>query len=233
MDVESPSNSVDGQLQTYSPSLDPARVDLTLDFTAIAILTVSKPPRLPTYGGHLVPRPPLSMVGTTATEVVVRLQGLCQVIENLNESPIERRVIRVPLDLMRPYATTQRWRSIMLSAQKLGTFAGLLDMCGMLRTPQRHTGTTLTMLSDTKIHHVVMRFLYGSNYVTKNFHRYLKSLPQVYGIQHPYKYTLTMLYRHYFSMIACLLFPNLTTATSVLLHRPVPFMGKVVASLVL
>ena len=77
-------------------SLDPARVDITLDYTAIAILTIGKPPQPPTYGGHPVLRTLLSKVGTTAAEIVVRPQRLCDVIETLNNSPIERTMIRVP-----------------------------------------------------------------------------------------------------------------------------------------
>ena len=70
-------------------SLDPARVDITLDCTAIAIVTIGKPPRLPTYGGHPVLRTLLSKVGTAAAEIVVRLQWLCDFIEILNSSPID------------------------------------------------------------------------------------------------------------------------------------------------
>ena len=46
-------------------SLDLARVDITLDCIAIAIVTISKPLRLSKYGGHLVPRTLLSKMGTT------------------------------------------------------------------------------------------------------------------------------------------------------------------------
>ena len=183
-------------------SLDPARVDITPDCTAIAIVTISKPPQLPTYGGHPVLRTLPSKVGTTAAEVVVRLQRLRQFIEILTESPSERTMIGVPQDVMRPDATTQRWQPLMLSVQKPGTFAELLDVCAMLGTLQRHTGNTLTILPDMKIHHALMRFLYGGGYVTRNFYRYLKSLPQVYGIWHPYKYTLTLLYRQHLPIIA-------------------------------
>ena len=63
----------------------------------------------------------------------------------------------------------------------------------MPRTLQRHIGNTLTILSDMKIHHALMRLLYGGNYVTRNFHCYLESLPQVYGMWHPYEYTLALL----------------------------------------
>ena len=131
-------------------SLGPARVDITLDYTAIAIVTITKPPRLPTYGGHPVVRTLLSKVGTTAAEVVVRLQRLHEFIEFLNESPVERTMIRAPLDVMRPDATTQRLQPLMLSAQKPGTLAELLDVCGMLCRLQRHTRNTLTILCDMK-----------------------------------------------------------------------------------
>ena len=60
---------------------------------------------------------------------------------------------------------------------------------------------------------------------------YLKSLPEVYGIWHPYKYTVTLLYRQYLPMIACLLLSHPTTETSVLLHRKVPLVEKLVAAL--
>ena len=87
-------------------SRDPARVDITLDCRAIAIVTISTAP-LPTYSGHPVLRTLLSKVRTTAAEVVVRMQQLREFIESLNERPIERTIIRVPLDVMWPHATTQ------------------------------------------------------------------------------------------------------------------------------
>ena len=53
----------------------------------------------------------------------------------------------------------------------------------------------------------------------------------MHGIWHLYKYTLTLLYRQYLPIIACLLFPNFTTESLVPLHRKVPFMEKVVGAL--
>ena len=48
---------------------------------------------------------------------------------------------------------------------------------------------------------------------------------------HSYKCTLTLLYRQYLPTIAPLLFSNLITETSVLMHHKVPFMEEVVAAL--
>ena len=186
---------------------------ITLDCTAIAIVTIRKPPQLPTSGGHPVPRTLLSTAGITRVDVVVRLQWLCEFIETLNESPIERLMICVPLDVMRPDATTHRWQPLMLSEQKPGTLAKLMDVCGMLRKLQRHTRNTMTISSDMKIHHAMIKFLCGGSYANGDFHRYLKALPQVCGIWHPYKYTVTLLYRQYLPIIASLLFSSRTTET--------------------
>ena len=97
-----------------------------------------------------------------------------------------------------------------------------VDVCGMLSILQRHTGNTMIILCDMYIHHALMRFLYGGSYATKGFQRYLKVLPQVYGTRHPYKYPLTLLYTQHLPIIACLLFSNLTTETSFLLHHVSP-----------
>ena len=172
-----------------------------------------------------------SKVGTTAAKVVVRPQRLPVFIQISSESPIERTMACVPLDMMRPDATRQRRQRLMLSAHKPGILAELLGVCGMLCTLHRHPGNTLTIPSNMEIHHALMRVFYGSSYVTRNIHRYLKYLPQVYGIWHPYKYTPTLVCKRYLRIIACLLFLNLTTEISVLVQRKVPFMEKVVAAL--
>ena len=99
-------------------SLDPIRVDITLDCTAIAVVAISKPPQLLTYGGHPVLHTLPSKIGTTAAEIVVRLQRLCDFIETPNDSPVDCTMIRVPLDVMRPDAAAQQWQPRMPSAQK-------------------------------------------------------------------------------------------------------------------
>ena len=43
-------------------------------------------------------------------------------------------MIRVPLDVMRPNATTPPWQPLMLSVQNQGTLAVFWDVCGMLCT---------------------------------------------------------------------------------------------------
>ena len=95
-------------------SLDPPRVDVTLDCTTIAIVTINKPPRSPTYRGHRALRTMLSKLGSTATKVVVRLQRLREFIGTLSESSIDCTMIRVPLDVMWSDATTRRWQPLVL-----------------------------------------------------------------------------------------------------------------------
>ena len=113
---------------------------IALDCTAIAIVTIHKPLWLPTYDGHPVLRTLLSKVGTTAAEVVVRLLRLREFIKMLNESPIERTMICVPLDVMRPDATTHRWQPLMLSEQKkTGNFGRAVGCVRhALYTPKAH-----------------------------------------------------------------------------------------------
>ena len=91
----------------------------------------------------------------------------------------------------------------------------------------------MPLLVDMKIYGYIMRFLYGRDYHTCNVRFWLKDVPLLYGAWHPYKYTLTLIWRKFFPIISQLLssVPHMTE--DVPANRGVQYMEKVMGGCVL
>ena len=87
-------------------SLHPVGVGITLDCTVGAIVSISKALRLPPYNGHARLRSLLYNVRTNAIEAVTCLQRPRAFIDTLNEGPIDRTIICLPLEVMPPDSIT-------------------------------------------------------------------------------------------------------------------------------
>ena len=57
---------------------------------------------------------------------------------------------------------------------------------------------------DMKIRYKLLKYLYGQSYLSWNFQLHWSSLPLIYGVWHPYKHMITMLYRNFMPII-CLI----------------------------
>ena len=55
-----------------------------------------------------------------------------------------------------------------------------------------------------KIHYELLKYLYGHSYTSWNFQLHWASPPLIYGVWHPYKHMITMLYRNFMPII-CLI----------------------------
>ena len=98
---------------------------------------------------------------------------------------------------------------------------------------QRHTGKTMPLLIDMKVHNAFMRFMHERDYLHFTFRHFMKHIPIVYGGWHPYQYCLTVTYRKFLLVIAVLLGRELNATQEVPSNRRVQFMEKVFAGLLL
>ena len=63
------------------------------------------------------------------------------------------------------------------------------------------TGHDLPLRVDMKIDYDLLKHLYGQSYTPWNFQLHWSSLPLIYGVWHPYKHMITMLYRNFMPII--------------------------------
>ena len=60
----------------------------------------------------------------------------------------------------------------------------------------------LPLCVDMKSHYELLKYLYGLSYTPWNFHLHWVSLPLIYGVWHPYKHMITLLYRSFMPLIS-------------------------------
>ena len=54
----------------------------------------------------------------------------------------------------------------------------------MVSEVQCHTGKSMRLLIDMKVHNALMRFLHGRDYVHFTLRHFLQHIPIVYGVRH-------------------------------------------------
>ena len=77
-----------------------------------------------------------------------------------------------------------------------------LKLVNMIRYLQHTTPHDLRLCVDMKIHYELLKYLYGQSYTPWNFHLHRASLPLIYGVWHPYKHMITLLYQSFMPIIS-------------------------------
>ena len=211
-------------------TVDPLNQDKSLSLVVTAILHV---PIHPMYPGHLT-RPQL--VGNLDTRRMTLLSTrplLLQAMRHLTSSPVERTFIRVPLDVVRHDAISPQWRPFYTSDNPPGTHSELLKVLEMCSTVQQHTTHSMPLCVDMKIHGAVLKMLYSPSYERWDMHRFLRAMPLMYGIWHPYKHCLTLIYRRFYGLLMLLERPELKFGDKVPTRFKVAHMERTIASLLL
>ena len=89
----------------------------------------------------------------------------------------------------------------MLSELQSRTQSDLHGLVLAVSEIQDHTSCVLPILIDEKIHYSIMKMIYSVSYHEYNVGHKLCQTPRVYGIWHPYKYTVTVTYRLFFPLM--------------------------------
>ena len=114
---------------------------------------------------------------------------------------IQRTFVRVPLDIVWQNVLSLRWQPMMLSQLRCDTTLYHLKLLNTIRHVQRATRHDLPVCVDMKIHYELLKYLYGQSYTPWNFQLPWSSLPLIYGVWHPYKHMITILYRNFMPII--------------------------------
>jgi len=226
--------------ERYSP--DPQRPVRSLNVTAFGILFLHSTEDTPAsrtrrrslgrFTGHPDPSTVSSNVDSRATDADTAFAKLGRKVAQLLDEDRTYGDIRVPLDVVRSDRPRRQWRTLSLSENRVGTAVELVGVLGEVVEYQRRAGAILPLLVDEKIHYSIMKMLYSSTYAHLAGRAYLRQVPLVYAAWHPYKYTLTLVYRAFLPVFALLESTGIPRVGEELRHcRKVVYMEKMVAAL--
>ena len=228
--------------ERYSTS--PSNPVLSQNVTAMGVLLLRSTLEGPAQATRSHQLPPFSPVLTlhhmtirvnnTTSGVVTAAAKLGDVVQRMVTAPLQGAWIRVPLDLHRPQVTSLQWRALALSQMRVSNADELLQVLRDVLAVQQQVGSDLLLLVDEKIHYSICRLLYSRSYVEYNVGAWLRNVHLLYGVWHPYKQTLSLVYRTFFpifGVLECTGQPTL--GTQVTWQRKVLFMEKMCAALLL
>ena len=147
---------------------------------------------------------------------------------------IQPKAIRVPLDIRRLGRPPRQWRPLSLSENRVGTNVELVAVLEDARRLQRRTGGSLPFLVDEKVHYAVMRMMHSPLLGSVDMLAWLHRVPLVYGVWHPYKQCVVVVYRTFYPIFALLeCTGRVTVGAELRVNRKLLYMEKVLAGLLL
>ena len=180
--------------------VDPLHRDHSINCTPVAMLHF---PALPPFPGHVSLLDAGQTIGSRVDALQVCHADLFRRVYALHDM-IPRTFVRVPLDIVRQNVLSLRWQPMMLSQLRCGTKLDHLKLLNTIRHVQQATRHDLPLYVDMKIHYELLKYRYGQSCTSWNVQLHWSSLPLIYGVWHPYKHTITMLYRNFMPII-CLI----------------------------
>ena len=169
--------------------MDPRSPDKTLNVTAVGVLHSTE---LPQYHGL----PGLDAVAQCIPGVVdylVRCVGLLLQRSTVPDGAILRTWVHVPLDYAHNAVASLNRRPLRLSHLKCGSHVELLEFVKGLECLHVKTRRTVPFLIDMKIFYTRLKF--GSSYAPWHVVPFLLGHPLLYGVWHPYKYSMEITYK--------------------------------------
>ena len=177
----------------------PHETNTSFNCTAIAVAPVSRAlefvwgfPSLPTLQAS---------TAQVANLLTSTQSDLMSAIRSIGDGDVPLQDIRCPLDIRRTAVHSTPWHPFMLSELQSGTQSDLLALVIAVAEIQDQTERVLPVLVDEKIHYSIMKMLYSSSYHEYDIGHKLCRTPPVFGIWHPYKYTVTVTYRLFFPLM--------------------------------
>ena len=195
-------------------STNPAAAVLSQDLTAYGVLLLSSTSQGPAQGtrshrpssfnGHLTLHQLTCRLPTAAHTVMEASAKLIRHVARLIRRPLQAHEIRVPLDIPRPSRRSLQWRGLTLSQHRVSSAPELFMVLKDLVQLQQHVGQVMPLMVDEKIHYSVCRLLYSRTFVEYDVGQWLDHIPLLYGVWHPYKQSLHLLYRAFLPILGLL-----------------------------
>ena len=170
----------------YIHGVDPHSPDNTLNVTAVGVLHTTE---LPQHHGL----PGLDAVAQCIPGVVdylVRCVGLLLQRSTVLDGPILQTWVRAPLDYARNVVVSLNRRPFLLSHLKCGSHVELLEFVRGLEWLPVKTRQTVQFLMDMKIFYALLKMSFGASYAPLHVDHFLLGRRLLYGVCHPYKYSV-------------------------------------------
>ena len=158
---------------------------------------------------------------------------LLQMVTNLSRVSIDSAWIRVPLDESRDVRQSLQWRPLTLSENRVSENTELLHVLEELLELQAHARGTMPVLVDEKIYYSVLRMMHSRVFQRHDMAHWLGNMPLLYGVWHPYKQAVQLVYRRFFPVFALLEAHSGRQGGDARCHRKLLYMEKMMAALLL
>ena len=112
--------------------------------------------------------------------------------------------VRVPLDVPRSGPISVQWHPLALLNMNLGTLQDFIKIFQVSRSLQNRTGHVMPLLVDEKVHHQMLRCVYGMGYQAWGFRDYVRQCPPLYGVWHVYKHVALTVWRKFLPYVTWL-----------------------------
>ena len=223
---------------------NPDRSNLSTDLTALAVLILSstadtpaartRSHTLPDFRGHVSLHHMTLRVDAVDLDVRDTLRALMRKVEDVLSVALHGSWLRVPLDLQRPERRTLQWRALSVSQDRVSANVELVRVMADVLTLRDHTGGVLPMVVDEKVHYTLLRMMHSRLFGDYDVAGWLQHVPLLYGVWHPYKQALALVYRAFFPVFALLESTGVPRAdTPLRCQRKVLYMEKMVGALLL
>ena len=182
--------------------------DLSLNVTAIAVLRLTQPratrrTTLAAYPGHMGVAEVIQGLIERLDWVGRSMESLADQIDAILAGPIGYREVRVPLDEARPRVQRDcQWVPLTLSQSRVGDAKELLEVLAGVRELQQRSGRAMPLLVDEKIHYSIMKMLYAQGWQGWRMGQWLRQVPVLYGVWHPYKQVVNLVYRAFLPILS-------------------------------
>ena len=157
------------------------------------------PLRLPEFEGY----PSVEQLWQRHLELAEELTALATdrlpaLLNAISAAPLRPEEFRVPLDVPRDQARAPVWRPFSLSSDVVSSQVGMLRVLRFLRDgvlPHVAPQPCLPLLVDENLWYRQLKLVYGREAQQWDAATALGQLPPLYGVWHPYKQVLHVLYR--------------------------------------
>ena len=164
-----------------------------LNATVVSILML--PFGLPAHGG-LARVSDLRPRSRQAVAAVASYFGVfMQQLEAITRTSLTVDQFRVPLDLYRDAVSPVSWCPLLLTGRAVQRNDALVELLSMFVTVRDHCRYPLPLLVDLDIYYRLLKLAYGQHTQYWDVAGLLRTMPPLYGVWHPYKYVVTMVYR--------------------------------------
>ena len=175
---------------------NPAHPLRTYNCTVMAVMRV-RSLRLPDYPGYPTVEQLLQRLPAVAAALAdAAAHRVAALVADVAAVPLRPHEFRVPLDVPRPAARSPVWRPFSVSDDVVSAQVGLLRVLRFLRdVVGARVHPPLPLLVDTNLWYRQLKLVYGREAQRWDGAAALATVPPLYGVWHPYKQVLQVLYR--------------------------------------